>query len=90
MQGRVKGDQTKRSEWLSVNLGKAAGNQPPLEVVQVVAEETCRLAGLLLWAFFPRVLLISNPPHLWRQEIDSVPLRIRNVALLGKACRNLC
>lgn len=65
MQGRGKGDQSKQSEWLSLDLEKAAGNQPLLlEKIQVVTEGTCGLVGLLLWVFLPRALLISNPTHL--------------------------
>lgn len=91
MQGRGKGDRTKQSEWLSLDLEKAAGNQPLLlDMVQVVTEGTRGFVGLLLWAFLPRALLVSNPPHLWRQEMDSGPLRIKNMASLGKACRSLC
>lgn len=56
MQGREQGDQTKHSEWLSLNLGKAAGNQPPLEVIQIVTEETCRLAA-------PLGLSSQSSPH---------------------------
>lgn len=76
--------------WLSLDLGKTAGNQSLLEVVQVITEETNSLIELLLWAFLCRPLFISNSPHLWRQEMDSGPLRIKNMASLEKACRSLC
>lgn len=33
-----------------------------------------------------RALLISNPPHLWGQEIDSGPLRIKVMAWPCKTC----
>lgn len=90
MQDRGKGDQTKQAEWSSLGLGKAAGNQALLlEMVQVVTEDTCGLVGLLLQALLPRALLISNPPHLWRQKMDSRPLRIKNVSSLGKSLQEL-
>lgn len=90
MQGRGKGDWTDHSEWSSSALEKAARNQPLLlEVVQAVTEGTCGLVGLLLWALLHTGLIISNPLHLWMQEMDSGPLRIKNVALLGRTCRRL-
>lgn len=73
-----------------MDLENAAGNQPLLEVVWVVTVGTHSLVGLLLQAFIPRALLISNPPHLWRQEKESGPLRIKKMAWPGKACRSLC
>lgn len=74
-----------------MDLGKAAGNQHLLaEVIQVVTEETRGLVGLFLCTVLYRALLISNSPHLWRQKTDSGPLRIKNMALLDKACRSLC
>jgi len=80
-----------QSDCLPLDLEKAAGSQPPtLEVVQVVTERTRGLVGLLLWGFLHRALLISNPRHLWRQEMDSGPLRSENMLSLGKACRSLC
>lgn len=77
-----KGDWTKQSEWLG--LEKAAGNQPLLlEIVHIVTEVTYGLVVLVLCA---SLLLISNPPHLWGQEIDSGPLRIKVTAWPYKSC----
>lgn len=59
-------------------------------MTQITTEGTHGLVGLLFWAFLLRILLISNPPLLQRQEMDSGPLRIKNVTSLSKVCRSLC